>query len=138
MKRRFLFMRLNLLALILLGASSAFAAELTIGCLDLAPHTRVRACLNSWVKRSLADLEKTEAIFRAGLASWRQEPERTQARLAFDSSVTEFLQYRTVECEFHAALGANEVAAQDRQLLCMIELNRQRNTLIKNQMSIFK
>lgn len=78
-------------------------------------------------------LVAAEAEVRSKLAKWDQEPTyRADAASAFDAAVSAFVRFREHQCSFQASLAAAGNAAEDRRLLCEIELNTSRIAYIQS------
>jgi uncharacterized protein YecT (DUF1311 family) len=101
-------------------------------CFRLDSHAEARTCLEASEKESAVLLGRAEVAFRSALTQWDEVPQiRDQALAAFDDSIVAFRHYRKTQCEVQASLAAGGNSANDRRLLCLIELNMERTSQLE-------
>lgn len=96
-------------------------------CLGQLGHASARSCLIARATQSDARLEEAERVLRQVIGAWGEDEDYKRAALAAQKRAhAEFLRSRAAQCEFQATLAAGGNGANDRRLLCRIELNDRR------------
>ena len=117
--------------------ASAFLAIATTGssqrnakaeaCFSLGSHVEARACLEARFKATDVVLREQEVACDKAISTWDEAAEvRKRTKSAFADTGRAFRQYRSAQCDLQAVLAAGGTGAQDRRLMCAIELNEQR------------
>ncbi|HTT39405.1 MAG TPA: lysozyme inhibitor LprI family protein [Burkholderiales bacterium] len=96
-------------------------------CLRLPSHVEWRACFAAKFEQSNIELHDAEAAIEADIERWDFGPTyRARALAALREASASFARWRDAQCEFQATLAASGNGANDRRLLCAIELNQRR------------
>lgn len=113
-------------------AAAQRSAGAESACLGLAAHADARRCLISEASKSDDRLERAERNLRQALSRWQEDAGYKQYSLAAQEVASaEFLRARSAQCELQATLAAGGNGANDRRLLCRVELNERRVTDIQ-------
>lgn len=106
-------------------AQRSAKAEAT--CLGLLGHADARSCLIAEAAKSDGRLEEAERDLRQVISNWQEdEIHKGNALAAKEQAHAEFIRARSAQCELQAMLAAGGNGANDRRLLCRIELNDRR------------
>ncbi|MBK1715370.1 lysozyme inhibitor LprI family protein [Rubrivivax gelatinosus] len=106
-------------------AQRSAKAETT--CLGLLGHADARSCLIAEAAKSDWRLEEAERDLRQVVCNWQENESYKRTALAAQKQAhAEFLRARSAQCELQATLAAGGNGANDRRLLCRIELNDRR------------
>jgi uncharacterized protein YecT (DUF1311 family) len=109
------------------GARAQRNAPAEEQCFELGSHAESRACLEVLARQSADEVKLAEIALRAALQRWDQEPEhRSRSLAALRASSLSFARHRQAQCEFLSSLAAGGNGADDRRLLCQIELGQRR------------
>jgi uncharacterized protein YecT (DUF1311 family) len=128
---------IGLAAAVLLGGSLTASAQRSgwaeESCARAASHVELRRCLELWEVASRNSLTVEEKHSRAYLSKADQTPDEiSRALAAFDAASMAFRDYRKKECDYLASLAFGGNGAEDRRLLCKIELDRRRTSNLKS------
>lgn len=106
-------------------AQRSAKAEAT--CLGLLGHADARSCLIAEAAKSDGRLEEAERHLRQVISNWQEdEIHKRNALAAEERAHAEFIRSRSAQCELQAMLAAGGNGANDRRLLCRVELNDRR------------
>ena len=101
-------------------------------CLGLPAHANARSCLVAEAAKSDGRLEQAERNLRQALDHCQEDESFKRSGIAAQKRASaEFLRARSAQCELQATLAAGGNGANDRRLLCRIELNERRVTDIQ-------
>ena len=93
----------------------------------------MRHCCELWEVASRNSLVAEEKRSREHLAKVGEVPDEvSRALAAFDEAAIAYQDYRKKECDYLASLAFGGNGAEDRRLLCQIELDRRRTSNLKS------
>jgi uncharacterized protein YecT (DUF1311 family) len=126
----------GLVAVALMTDSSAVLAQRSRwaeeACSKAVGHAESRVCFERWAALSLNSLVAEEKASRKSLAKADETPEDVaRALAAFEDASQEYRHYREKQCNFVASLANGGNGAEDRRLLCQIELDRRRTANLR-------
>jgi len=109
------------------------SANAETACLGLLGHADARSCLIAEAAKSDSRLQGAERDLRQAVKNWQEDESYKRTALAAQMRAhAEFLRARSAQCEFQATLAAGGNGADDRRLLCWIELNDRRVSAVQS------
>jgi len=108
-------------------AAAQRSAQAETTCLALPGHVDARNCLLTEAAKSDGRLEQAERDLRKAVGKWQEDESYKRTVLAAQKRAhAAFLRVRSAQCDLQAALAAGGNGANDRRILCRIELNDRR------------
>lgn len=105
-------------------ATAQRSTEAETTCLSITGHADARQCLISEDARSEKRLKQADGALMDAFKKWsEEESSKKRSVTAHRIALSEFERMRDSQCELMASLAAGGNSAEDRKLLCRIELN---------------
>ena len=100
------------------------SAEAEAKCFNLSSHSDIRQCLIAENSESEQRLRQASIASINAIKGWDEETSSKNRSVAANRiAIAAFQRIRESQCKFIASLSAGGNGAEDRRLLCKIELN---------------